>query len=128
MMRSLAILALASSLGGCMESPPGPGDNHVLWEGKSASGDFTATMFTRYCGGGDAQLIAVRPSALDFDPESGDQWVFRTEGKPAIKAAWEKSGDVLRVRRQAGPEVFLEVHVFRGLRIRYDDDPGKAGS
>jgi hypothetical protein len=116
------MLALCLSLSGCFELFSC--GNEVLWEGKSPSGNLTATMFKRNCGAttGYSQVIAVRASATAFDGEDNTNWVFLSDAEPPTKAAWE-GNDVLRIHRLSGKGVFLEVHVFRGMQIRYNDEP-----
>lgn len=122
MMRYLLMLALCVPLNGCMELFSC--GNDVIWEGKSPSGNLTATVFKRHCGAttGYSQVIAVRGSATAFDGEDNNNWVFLSDAEPATKAAWE-ANDVLRIHRSSGKGVFLEVRVFRGMQIRYNDEP-----
>ncbi|WP_167076805.1 hypothetical protein [Massilia aquatica] len=80
-------------------------------------------MFKRNCGAttSNAYVIAVRGSATAFDGGDDTNWVFLTDAGHT-RAAWEGK-DVLRIHRAAGSDVFLEVRVFRGMQIRYNDEP-----
>lgn len=122
-MRSLAMLALASSLSACLDLS-GPCGNDVLSESTSPNGYSTVTTFRRNCGAtvGYAKVVAVRSSGTAFDGEDNSTYVLVSEGGTPVTAAWE-SHDVLRIRRSAGKSVYLEIRVFNGMQIRYDDEP-----
>ncbi|MDQ1919535.1 hypothetical protein [Massilia pseudoviolaceinigra] len=127
MLRSLLIsalaLALASSLGGCQD-PGGPCGNEVLSESMSPSGYVTATTFRRNCGAttGFVKVVAVQASADAFDGDDKSNYVLVSDTDTPVTATWE-GADVLRIRRSAGKSVFLEIRVFDGMQIRYNDEP-----
>ncbi|MCE3604872.1 DUF5412 domain-containing protein [Massilia sp. P8910] len=123
MMRSLVILVLASSMCGCLDLS-GPCGNEVLSESTSPSGHTTVTTFRRNCGAttGYVNVVSVRSSSTAFDGEDKSTYVLMSEAETPVTASWESHG-VLRIRRSAGKSVFLEIRVFDGMQIRYNDEP-----
>jgi hypothetical protein len=121
-MRTLPMLLMALLLGGC-DDPGARCANEVLTETPSPDGHVVATTFRRNCGAttGYAQVVAVRPSGTAFNGDDDKTYVFLKDSDVPVVAAWD-GPQVLRIRRKDG-RVFLEIRVFHGMQIRYNDEP-----
>lgn len=67
--------------------------NSLYDEKVSPDGKITASFFERNCGATTpyVQVVSLRLSNEEFEPEKFDNWVFTIHGRSKIKMTWEET-------------------------------------
>jgi len=114
---AIAFIAVASSscdLASC--------SNIVSTEKISPDGEYIATVFERNCGATTSylQIVSLRRSKSNFDPDEYKDWIFSIEGKSNIKVRWLSSDKVSIsfTGTGASPELTSD---WRGISVLISD-------